>query len=244
MSRAVHARLSTRPPTTPNNRTVGYCAPMSVLVRLMGAFSVEVDGRVVDQGHFQRRTASAVVKVLALTPNRRMHREQLMDSLWPHLPLHDAANQLHKAAHYAPGHRPTIRMPLGRFSRANAPSCCAALGAGRELVAVDSTDEQAHLGVAQALLAGGDRAEALRQLDVLEHVLRDELGIGPSPEPTTCASRPSIPRSRRRFLRNRERPGTPDLPDRQFASAAHRTASDSPTPPVGRDRRWSRPPTG
>jgi hypothetical protein len=56
--------------------------------------------------------------------------------------------------------------------------------AGRwaELLTVDSTDEEAHLGVAQTLLAVGDRSGALRQLDILEQVLRDELGIGPSPE--------------------------------------------------------------
>jgi DNA-binding SARP family transcriptional activator len=56
--------------------------------------------------------------------------------------------------------------------------------AGRwaELLTVDSTDEEAHLGVAQDLLAVGDRSGALRQLDVLEQVLRDEMGIGPSPE--------------------------------------------------------------
>ena len=56
--------------------------------------------------------------------------------------------------------------------------------AGRwaELLTVDSTDEEAHLGVAQDLLIAGDRSGALRQLDVLEQVLRDEMGIGPSPE--------------------------------------------------------------
>ena len=36
-----------------------YCALMSVLVRLMGAFSVEVDGRILDQGDFRRRSAAA-----------------------------------------------------------------------------------------------------------------------------------------------------------------------------------------
>ena len=56
-----------------------YCALMSVLVRLMGAFSVEVDGQIVDQGDFHHRSAAAVVKILALTPHRRMHREQVMD---------------------------------------------------------------------------------------------------------------------------------------------------------------------
>jgi threonine dehydrogenase-like Zn-dependent dehydrogenase len=54
-----------------------YGAVVSVLVRPMGAFSAEVDGRIVDQDHFQRRNAAAVVKVLALAPNHRMHRELL-----------------------------------------------------------------------------------------------------------------------------------------------------------------------
>ena len=47
---------------------------------------------------------------------------------------------------------------------------------------MDPTDEQAHLGVAQGLLAAGDRAGALRQLNLLEQTVKDELGIGPSPE--------------------------------------------------------------
>jgi DNA-binding SARP family transcriptional activator/pimeloyl-ACP methyl ester carboxylesterase len=216
---------------------------VSVLVRLMGAFSVEVDGRIADQGHFQRRSAAAVVKMLALSPNHRLHREQIMDSLWPTLPLHEAANQLHKAAHYA--RRATgatdcvtlrnemvtlfgariVTVDVHSFESAASAALAsgepravdAALDAwtgdllpddlyapwafqprqraellhrellrrvGRwaELVTVDPTDEQAHLGVAQGLLAAGDRAGALRQLDLLEQTLRDELGIGPSPE--------------------------------------------------------------
>ena len=32
------------------------------------------------------------------------------------------------------------------------------------------------------MLAGGDRAGALRQIDTIERILRDELGIGLSPE--------------------------------------------------------------
>src|SRR4029450_8745157 len=78
-----------------------YGAGVKVLVRLMGAFSVEVDGRIVDQDRFQRRSAAAVVKLLALARNHRLHREQVIDALWPALPVHEAANQLHKAAHYA-----------------------------------------------------------------------------------------------------------------------------------------------
>jgi len=56
--------------------------------------------------------------------------------------------------------------------------------AGRwpELVVLEPTDEQAHLGLAQSMLARGDRAGALRQIDTIEQILRDELGIGLSPE--------------------------------------------------------------
>jgi pimeloyl-ACP methyl ester carboxylesterase len=55
-------------------------------------------------------------------------------------------------------------------------------GRWHELVELDPTDEEAHLGVVQTALASGDRGGALRQLDLLEQILRDELGIGPSPE--------------------------------------------------------------
>ena len=39
--------------------------------------------------------------MLALTPRRTLHRELLIDQLWPELTLEDAAPRLHKAAHYA-----------------------------------------------------------------------------------------------------------------------------------------------
>jgi pimeloyl-ACP methyl ester carboxylesterase/DNA-binding SARP family transcriptional activator len=189
---------------------------------------------------------------------RRMHRERIMDSLWPTLPLHEAANQLHKAAHYARRATGatdcvTLRNEMVTLFGARAvtvdvlafeSSASAALAGGEpqavdtaldawtgdllpddlyaswafqprqraamlhrellrragrwtELVTLDSTDEEAHLGVAQALLAAGDRSGALRQLDVLEQVLRDELGIGPSPEALRTAH-PSPRHSRKR----------------------------------------------
>ena len=41
------------------------------------------------------------MKILALVPGRRLHREQLIDTLWPELTVDEAAPRLHKAAHYA-----------------------------------------------------------------------------------------------------------------------------------------------
>jgi DNA-binding SARP family transcriptional activator len=69
-------------------------------IRLMGRFEVEVDGDVVDDGVFERRHAASLVKLLALS-GRRLHREQVIDALWPELTVDEAAPRLHKAASYA-----------------------------------------------------------------------------------------------------------------------------------------------
>ncbi|MGY1603539.1 ATP-binding protein [Geodermatophilus sp. SYSU D00815] len=74
---------------------------MRVHVRLLGGFGVEVDGRPVPEQAWQRRSASALVKLLALQPARRMPRDRVVDALWPDLLLDEAAPRLHTAAHYA-----------------------------------------------------------------------------------------------------------------------------------------------
>src|SRR3954469_9558100 len=76
-------------------------AGMDVSVRLLGGFEVVVDGRAVHPHHWRRRSASALVKLLALQPGRRLRREEVIDALWPDLLVDEAAPRLHKAAHYA-----------------------------------------------------------------------------------------------------------------------------------------------
>jgi DNA-binding SARP family transcriptional activator/tetratricopeptide (TPR) repeat protein len=75
--------------------------PMSIDIRLLGGFEVTVDGVGVPPEAWTRRHASALVKLLALTDGRRLHREQVADALWPGLDIDAAAPRLHKAAHYA-----------------------------------------------------------------------------------------------------------------------------------------------
>ena len=74
---------------------------MRVEVRLLGGFAVLLDGREVASGGWRRRHAASVVKLLALTPTRRLHREQVIDALWPELSVDEALPRLHKAAHFA-----------------------------------------------------------------------------------------------------------------------------------------------
>lgn len=72
-----------------------------VEIILLGGFAVLVDGSPVEADSWVRPQAASLVKVLALAPGHRLHREQLIDRLWPELTIADAAPRLHKLAHYA-----------------------------------------------------------------------------------------------------------------------------------------------
>ena len=74
---------------------------MDVDIALLGGFSVAVDGCPVPRCTWSRRGAASLVKLLALADGRRLHREQVIDALWPGLPVDAAGPRLHKAAHYA-----------------------------------------------------------------------------------------------------------------------------------------------
>lgn len=72
-----------------------------IQIILLGGFRMVIDNRAVDPANWHRRHAAALVKILALTPGRSLHREQLVELLWPGTTIGDAAPRLHKAAHYA-----------------------------------------------------------------------------------------------------------------------------------------------
>src|SRR4051795_4651338 len=74
---------------------------MSVQVKLLGGFEVVHDGVPVAAEAWVRRQAAQLVQLLALSRERRLHREQVVDALWPGLSWETAGPRLHKAAHYA-----------------------------------------------------------------------------------------------------------------------------------------------
>lgn len=85
-------------PTAPSG--LGSSEP-SVRVRLLGGFDVEVDGRPIPSSAWRLRKASELVRVLCVSPRHRLHREQLIDQLWPDRPPDAALNNLHQAIHVA-----------------------------------------------------------------------------------------------------------------------------------------------
>jgi DNA-binding SARP family transcriptional activator len=75
--------------------------PASLEIHVLGPFRVLVDGSAVEGRRWSRRKPQLLVKVLALQPHRQLHRERLMELLWPELDAEAAANNLHKTIHLA-----------------------------------------------------------------------------------------------------------------------------------------------
>ncbi|HEX6708731.1 MAG TPA: BTAD domain-containing putative transcriptional regulator, partial [Rubrobacter sp.] len=70
-------------------------------VSLLERFEVSVGPRVIQEDGWRLRKAASVVKLLALAPDHSLHREQVMNLLWPDLGARAAANNLHQALHVA-----------------------------------------------------------------------------------------------------------------------------------------------
>src|SRR3954447_15051822 len=127
---------------------------VTIEITLLGGFAVFVDGRGVDERAWGRRHAAALVKLLALAPGHRLHREQLLDLLWPDDALDVAAPRLHKAAHFA---RRALAVPDGLVLRGEE----VVLGGPQATVTVDVACFEA---LARPALAAGDAAAARRAL--------------------------------------------------------------------------------
>jgi DNA-binding SARP family transcriptional activator len=75
--------------------------PSGLRVTLLGGFGVSVGPSTVPPEAWRRRKPAALLKILALAPDHRMHRERLMDLLWPELEQAAAGANLRKAIHQA-----------------------------------------------------------------------------------------------------------------------------------------------
>jgi DNA-binding SARP family transcriptional activator/DNA polymerase III delta prime subunit len=74
---------------------------VSSRIQLLGGFGVVIDDVTVPADRWSRRQVATFVKLLALAPGRRLHREQVIDALWPDAAVREAGPRLHKVAHYA-----------------------------------------------------------------------------------------------------------------------------------------------
>ena len=73
-------------------------APLRIM--LLGGFASSVDGVIV-VSPWRLRKAKTLVKLLALRADHRVHRDVLVDQLWPDADATVAANNLHQTLHAA-----------------------------------------------------------------------------------------------------------------------------------------------
>jgi len=102
-----HARETTVPqpfrravwPGPRQPRTIACVRTLAV--QLLGRFSVAVDAALIPGDAWRSRRAADVVKLLALAPDHRMHRGQVMEALWPESEPEASGSNLRKALHFA-----------------------------------------------------------------------------------------------------------------------------------------------
>jgi DNA-binding SARP family transcriptional activator/cytochrome c-type biogenesis protein CcmH/NrfG len=76
-------------------------ASPSLTIRLLGPFELFAGDRPVAPDRWPRRKPKLLVKLLALQPRAQLHREQIIDTLWPDADFEAGVNNLHKAIHAA-----------------------------------------------------------------------------------------------------------------------------------------------
>src|SRR5918994_1814952 len=86
----------------------------AVRIWLLGGFRISVgSSRSIGEDEWRLKKAGNLIKLLALAPAHRLHREQAMDLLWPELESKAASNNLHHALHIA---RRTLQPSAGSAS--------------------------------------------------------------------------------------------------------------------------------
>ena len=114
--------------------------PEAVRVWLLGGFRVSVGSRTIEQDQWRLRKASSLVKLLAIAPGHRLHREQAMNLLWPDLGRKAAANNLRRILHSA---RKTLDPTRGSRYLASQDGSLVLCPGGRLWVDVDSFEQTA-----------------------------------------------------------------------------------------------------
>ncbi len=70
-------------------------------IQLLGGFHVAIGSRSIEDRAWRLRKARSLIKLLALAPGHRLHREQVTDQFWPELEPDAAVNNLHYTLHVA-----------------------------------------------------------------------------------------------------------------------------------------------
>jgi DNA-binding SARP family transcriptional activator len=116
---------------------------LRVEIQLLGGFSIGLDGTAVAPADWRRDRAAALVKLLAITPQHRLHREQVIELFWPDSDPEVAGAALRKAVHFA-------RKAMGNNDLVSTSGDTVALAPGAEIVIDAERFEAAAMSVLRA----------------------------------------------------------------------------------------------
>ena len=69
-------------------------------LRLLGLFELRVGDCLLLDAAWPHSKAKAILKILAVQPTRRLHREQLLETLWPEKTPYSASNNFRQSIHH------------------------------------------------------------------------------------------------------------------------------------------------
>ncbi|MEU4267407.1 AAA family ATPase [Streptomyces sp. NPDC026092] len=144
-------------------------APPSLRVRLLGGFGVDRDGGPPLAERWPRPSARTLVKLLAVSPGHRLHREQAMEICWPDADPQAALGSLRVALHTA---RRALEPELPpRAASSYLTGEGSLLWLDPRTVRIDADEAEA---LAEAALADGGRAALASALDAFTGELLPE----------------------------------------------------------------------
>ena len=83
------------------DRSSEYSVKTTMVIRLIGGFSISNGQETISSTAWKSHRARNLVKLLALTPGHRLHRDQAIEVLWPDLDVKTATNDFHQALYSA-----------------------------------------------------------------------------------------------------------------------------------------------
>jgi predicted ATPase/DNA-binding SARP family transcriptional activator len=159
-----------------------------VVVRLLGGFEVTAAGRPIPPEAWRRRAAASLLKLLVLADGHRLHRDQVIEALWPETDPDNSSNNLYQAIHAA-------RSAIGH---AGGPRNLIAFHAG--ILALDPSLLWTDVEAFEAAVARVDAAER-GALDDADSLYRGDLLPDDLYEEWTASRRDALAASYIRILR-------------------------------------------
>ena len=127
-------------------------------IRLLGGFRVERAGRTLPDSVWQRRAAKRLTKLLATDPSHALHREQIIEILWPVADVESARNSFAKALHAARHAVEPDRLPRGGSAYFHVRDGMVALDTEAVRIDADAFERVAESALRLTTIPGYERA--------------------------------------------------------------------------------------